>query len=101
MTLCIQAYTGDGKNPDPNDASVEWDGPKYPVADIELPRQGAHGKELSELITTMAFNPANGFSPTAMTRAREHIYAESAKNRGAISAQEARLGLRKLGVQIP
>lgn len=101
MTLGIQVYTGDGKDPDPTDASAVWGSPVYPVADVEIPAPGANGAAVSELVNKMAFNPANGFTPTSMTTARKDIYAQSAKNRGAISAKEAHDGLKKLGVEVP
>ena len=98
MVLGVQVYTGDGKNPDPTDASAEWGSPIYPVADLELPKPGGNKLEVAKLIDKMAFNPANGFEPTHMTTARKDIYDQSAKNRGAISQDDARAGLKRLGV---
>jgi len=97
MILGIQVYTGDGKNPDPKDANAVWDAPVYPVADIELPAAGrGDERKASAVVNKMAFNPANGFAPAYMTHAREDIYAESAKNRGAISQEEARKAFEEL-----
>ena len=99
MVLGIQVYTGDGKNPDPKDAHAVWEGaPVYPVADIEIPAAGRGGDErkAAEIVNKMAFNPANGFDPAYMTHAREDIYAESAKNRGAISQDEALQAFKEL-----
>lgn len=99
MILGIQVYTGDGKNPDPKDAHAAWEGaPVYPVADIEIPAAGRGGDErkAAEIVNKMAFNPANGFDPAYMTHAREDIYAESAKNRGAISQDEALQAFKEL-----
>jgi catalase len=100
MVLGIQVYTGDGKNPDPKDANAVWEGaPVYPVADIEIPAAGRAGvdeRKAAEVVNKMAFNPANGFDPAYMTHAREDIYAESAKNRGAISQDEARKAFQEL-----
>lgn len=98
MVVGVQVYTGDGKNPDPTDASAEWKSPIYPVADLELPKPGANKLEVAKLVDKMAFNPANGFDPTHMTTARKEIYEQSAQNRGAISQDEARAGLKRLGV---
>lgn len=98
MVLGIQVYTGDGKSPDPKDANAKWDSPIYPVADIEIPAAGTGGNEqkAAELINKMAFNPANGFEPAYMTHARDDIYAESAKNRGAMSQDDARNAFKEL-----
>src|SRR3954465_1283477 len=91
MVLGIQVYTGDGKTPDPADASAKWDGPVYPVADVEIPPPDAKkGADVAKGVDKLAFNPANGFSPTHMTRARQDIYAQSAQNRGALTQAEGR-----------
>ena len=101
MVLGIQVYTGDGKTPDPADASAKWDGPVYPVADVEIPRPDAGKREaISKVIDKLSFNPANGFSPTHMTRARQEIYAQSAENRGAYNQADGRAALEALGVKV-
>jgi len=101
MVLGIQVYTGDGKTPDPTDASAKWDGPVYPVADVEIPRPDAKkGADVANVVNKLAFNPANGFSPTHMTRARQEIYAQSAQNRGALTQAEGRAQLEALGVKV-
>ncbi|HVE86525.1 MAG TPA: GMC oxidoreductase, partial [Myxococcales bacterium] len=101
MVVGIQVYTGDGKTPDPADASAKWDGPVYPVADLEIPRpDAARGDAISKAVNQLSFNPANGFSPTHMTRARQEIYAQSAANRGALNQVDGRAALEALGVKV-
>lgn len=100
MVLGIQVYTGDGKSPDPTDASAKWEGPVYPVADVDIPPPDAKkGADVAKVVDKLAFNPANGFSPTSMTRARQEIYAQSAQNRGALTQAEGRAQLEALGVK--
>ncbi|HEY8207524.1 MAG TPA: GMC oxidoreductase [Myxococcaceae bacterium] len=101
MVLGIQVYTGNGKDPDPADASAKWDGPIYPVANVEIPKpSGAKGAEISKVVDKLAFNPANGFAPTHMTRSRQEIYAQSAQNRGALTQADGRAQLEALGVKV-
>lgn|GEM_PF-1060801 len=96
MVLGIQLYTGDGKNPDPTDANARWGSPVYPVADLVLPGNARNQKDAAALINQMAFNPGNGFAPAEMTTTRKELYAESAKNRGAISQEDAVAAMQKL-----
>lgn len=91
MRLFVQVYTGDGERPSPADASAVWLSPEYEIAEVELRQpRGAARDELPELVKRVAFNPANGFVPAYLTRARKAIYEQSAKNRDALSAEGAR-----------
>jgi len=91
MRLCVQVYTGDGVQPSPADASAVWLSPEYELAELELPTpSGAARDELPELVKRVAFNPANGFLPVHLTRARQAIYEQSARNRDALSPAGAR-----------
>jgi len=91
MRLFVQVYTGDGVQPSPADASAVWLSPEYEIAEVELPTpRPAERDELSELVKRVAFNPANGFLPAYLTRARQAIYEQSARNRDALSPAGAR-----------
>jgi catalase len=85
FTMHIKVFTGNG---DAADASDPWDpSNQYEVADLEVGGNAEIGFQTA--INRMAFNPATGFEPAVMSHARKEIYEESAKNRRAMSQEEA------------
>jgi hypothetical protein len=88
--LCAQLYADEESTP-VNDASVVWDAPLVPVAELEI--AAVASAEDETLIDRMEFNPAHGFEPLGITHARKAVYAASAGNRagrGLLSSEEAR-----------
>ena len=88
--LCLQLYVDEASTP-VNDASVVWSAELIPVGELEIAALPTGEDET--LINRMIFNPANGFEPLGITRARKDVYAASAKNRegrGLLSSEDAR-----------
>jgi hypothetical protein len=88
--LSAQLFVDEQSTP-VNDASVAWDAPLVVVGELEISAAPSADDETS--IGRMAFNPAHGFEPLGITRAREVVYAASAKNRearGLLTSEQAR-----------
>jgi catalase len=87
FNLCVQFFRDESSTP-VNDASVKWSAPLVKIGELEIT---AHpSSEDEDEINKMAFNPANGFVPLGITKARQEIYAAGARNRGALSSDEVR-----------
>ncbi len=82
----IKLYTGNG---DPTEAHDPWNPSRsYTLGTLNI--KAPENEKLAQQVNKMAFNPARGFSPAQMTHARDEIYAESAKNRGAMAEELSR-----------
>jgi catalase len=78
----------DEKTTPVNDASIVWDAPITTLGTLTIDATPPESDE--RLVDRMAYNPAHGFEPLGITRARREVYAASAKNRGALGTDEIR-----------
>lgn len=88
--LCLQCFVDEATTP-VNDASVAWPaGPEDLIQVGELEISGPPSADDENAIQSMAFNPGYGFEPLGITHARKAVYEASARNRRAISSEEAK-----------